>query len=194
MQTLSLIDVLTQDNMGGLPRKVTVLYPVTMSKEPAEFIRGLVYSGPTRSRVASEARTDFEERIEIELIYEGLKSGIPYVLKPTSLSEVTENLEIIGNKDYRYFLFGNIFGSTEIYKAFFEVLNQDRVMGRIKDQTYIDIVVKVKNTFDEMSTALSKTSIFSKLRVLRQFRRLLRQDSLISYYMHKAESYLMRGR
>ena len=199
------LEVLMRGRTSDVPSTLIV------NDKSAEFLWGLkqtIFSSPFSSQ--DERKTTY-----IELVYEGqypgpiekiaLKLlatvvgllGYPfeddpnsktlYLLCPSSLEQLKQHQRTRGNVDGRWALFG----SKKLYKAFFHVLNEDKINGLKTDEDYIQIFNRINTRYNRHISELGNaTGLEGKLESWREFKEVFRNDPLIAQYIRMAEEYL----
>lgn len=150
-------------------------------KEPAEFLWGVTYTRKILSNPTSQLT-------EIQLIYEGNVSKEPYLVRPNSLDELKLDSRTYGVKDYRFLLFGDGKFAITLYKAFFELLNEDRTKDIINDEKYMAVFIRFRERFIKMWSEIvnnpNSGTDGSKRRFVEEFK----SDSLLIPYIKRANS------
>ena len=189
-------------------RKNEVLPTVTIKNKPAEFLWGMKYTRETPSSSSQDER----KTTYIELVYEGQYPrliekiavkllatvvgllGYPfeedpnskalYLLSPSSLEQLKPGYSIPGVVDGRWVLFG----SKKLYKAFFRVLNEDKINGLITDEDYIQIFNRINARYNKYFCELGNAAgLERKLETLKEFKEVFRNDPLIRPYINIAK-------
>ena len=175
-----LIELIKGEETDGLAGKL-IPDTLTINGKTTRFVRGLVYQREVSSNGHPSTLT------EIELVYERPNHGLLYVVKPVSLDTFNSNSEFFPVEDLRYL----IFGSRKLYKAFFQVLNEEKRKKLISKEGYLHIFHKVNTLSNEMYRVLGGACVLLKRRVIRDYRKELEQDPLVRRYIDIARTYLI---
>ena len=141
LMTSTLVEIITPENANGLSQKVLERFgqgePNTRS-EKVHLLWGLVSERWSCILTGFEPGYGYRKHNftvkDVELVYEGDESGILYLVD-RPIENVRAQKKVYGSEDLRY----RVFGSKQVYKAFFELLNRDYEGGRLKKEEYMAI-------------------------------------------------------
>lgn len=156
--TSTLVEIITQENANGLAHKVLERFgqgaPDTRS-EKVHLLWGLVSERWTSVLTGFKPGYGYNEIHvpikNVELVYEGDETGTLYLVD-TLIEKVRTQTKVYGREDLRH----RIFGSKQVYKAFFDLLNRDYDDGRLKKEEYMTIrKIVLDISADVYSTSLN---------------------------------------
>jgi len=183
----TLIRLLTEKDTGMVPAEITVFSSEAVRGEPAAFLWGIMYQKIT---AVADPRLGnmLVPKTFVELVYES-RSGEIYVVKPKSTEDMQQTMEVTGIVDRRY----KVFGSTDLYKAFFGMLNSDRIEGKIDERDYMQIFTAINRAeVDIFAKSLNKFMVkkLFGLDMLSYFQKDAEIIRMIDYYIRRAKLHL----
>jgi len=131
-----LVRVITNDDANEADRKIRT------RNETANFLWGVVYERQVPEADGLQNRTQFRGIKKIELVFEGEISRRLYIVKNIPPEDIHRDTNFsMTAEDNRY----KVFGSREIYKAFFAILNDKVKRGILTAENYMRIQQAVTN-------------------------------------------------
>ena len=176
-----LLRLLTRKS-DDVPHQITVFTSSATRGEPAEFLWGIVYRKITHS-ADPKSGSQLVPKEHVELLYKGAYGEI-YLVRPSSKEDIRQIAEITGIRDRRY----AIFGSAKLYKAFFEVLNADKIEGKINEDDYMRMFNTIKEA-EAFIFARSRDYFFRKIlgrNMLSYFEKDREVSRMIDHYVRRA--------
>jgi hypothetical protein len=166
-----LLEVITREHNNSVPKEITI------EGKPARCVLGFVYL-----RTTSSNEFPLQMITSADVIYEELGSKRLYKVN-APLDEINQTPQIhYAPEDLRYLLFG----SKKLYRAFLDLLNDEKVSST----ELFNVFQKINNLFNEMWGTLQTVCFLLKRRLIKDYRKELEQDPLIGPYIEKAKTYL----
>ena len=184
MAANNLVDILTESH--EIPATV-IISPAGQPDERAKTLWGLVFDKVVTKSDESHRSYIETERV-IDLYFEGLESKGIYVARNTSVEKASQFVTNVQQD-----LFFRIFGSTELYKAFFGLLNSDYKSGNISIKQYRQIHQQLNNINNEIYSTLFNRFALHKIVRLQMINFYLQfhnveHSKLITDYLERAKN------
>ena len=173
-----LLEVLTEDECMSIGKIVTSLFGTELAvpKWGFQYKRYEATADPLSGRASLKT-----VRVKGEYVFEGVESKKLYVVKAGG-NEFGDPPSYTISEDTRY----KLFGSREIYKSFFYLLNAAKKEGFIDDDAYIAAVNFIGRMNNRVLPRLKKLFL-GEDRVKRQLQKDIENHPVIGHYFAEAK-------